>query len=148
MALRVLLSHAGSDDREMYAEYLRTQGFEVVETASTDETVLQLADAHVLITGLAVPGPVTPVELIERVRRGARGTSTPVLVLTACSQPSMLNAARRAGANVILIKPCYPDDLLNELHCVLAQHGIRDVGDGVYLVPVSDRRRTPRAAVR
>jgi two-component system, cell cycle response regulator DivK len=144
MAIRVVFCHVGSDDREMYAEYLRGQGFEVIETGTTDGAVSELADAHVLITGLMVPGFVTPVGLIARIRQGCSSVRKPVLVLTACSQPAVLNAARRAGADVLLIKPCYPDDLLNALHRVLDEHGFRDVGEGVYLVPVADRRRRSR----
>ncbi len=144
VALCVLLSHADSSDREMYAEYLRAQGLDVIETGTTDEAVSQLAGAHVLITGLIVPGSVTPVELIERVRHGSRTTDTPILVLTGSTHRPTLDAAHRAGADVVLIKPCYPNDLLDELHRVLEKRGIREVEEGVYFVPVPDRRSRPR----
>ena len=148
VALRVLFAHGGSDDREMYSEYLREHQFDVIETGTTDDALMKLADAHIVITGLMMPGSMHPVELIERIRHGSSTAATPILVVTASCEPSMLDAARRAGADVVLTKPCYPHDLLEQLQRILDERGIREVGDGIYLVPVADRRSKPRPVRR
>ena len=52
----ILLAHAGTDDRHLYAEYLRAFGFEVQEAATTDCALSELGECQLLITGLLVPG--------------------------------------------------------------------------------------------
>jgi DNA-binding response OmpR family regulator len=37
--MSLLLVHTDSDDREMYAEYLRDEGFTVQEIATTDDAL-------------------------------------------------------------------------------------------------------------
>ena len=124
MAVTVLLLHAGTDDREMYAEYLRAHAFEVLEAGSTDEAAPLVDRVDVLITGLLVPGSFEAVELIEAVRRNPHTANKPVIVVTACVVPQKIESAQRAGADVVLMKPCLPDALLAEVRrALLARHG-------------------------
>ena len=116
----ILFIHAGTDDREMYADYLRLQGYQVIEASSTDDGLQHLASAHLLVTSLMVPGTFTCVDMIARVRREYQ--QLPVIVVTASVIREEHAAAARAGAAVILLKPSYPSDLVGAIQSLLPQH--------------------------
>ena len=115
MSTPVLLVHKGTDDRAMYAEYLRLHGFSVAEAATTDAALPLLDSAEVVITGLLVGGSISAVELMQRIRSRWSNADKPIIVVTACVVPEVTLAAERAGCDVILLKPCLPTTLLTEL---------------------------------
>jgi CheY-like chemotaxis protein len=117
---RVLLAHANADDREMYAEYLRSNRFDVAEVASTDAALELMTRCDVLVTGLLVPGSFDGIELIDRVKQDPLTRNTPVIVVTACVVKDMQDAAKHAGCDALLLKPCFPDALLREVLRVTA----------------------------
>ena len=121
--ISLLLIHTDSDDREMYADYLRGEGFDVQEAGTTDGALQLLPHATAVITGLLMPGSVDPVELITRVRQ--EWSSTPVIVLTACADQDRLDRARVAGADVVLLKPCLPDALLRSVLDAIEANDVR-----------------------
>jgi two-component system, OmpR family, response regulator ArlR len=106
----ILLAHAGTDDRLLYAEYLRAFGFGVQEAATTDSALSQVGHCQLLITGLLVPGSFDGVELIRRTRE--LDAALPIIVVTACDVQTIHEAARSAGCNELLLKPCFPEHLL------------------------------------
>jgi CheY-like chemotaxis protein len=116
----VLLAHANADDREMYAEYLRAHRFTVTEVASTDAAVQFITTCDVLITGLLVPGSFDGIELIGRMKQDPLTRDIPIIVVTACVVKHMQDAAKRAGCDALLLKPCSPDALLSEVLRVTA----------------------------
>ena len=137
MAPCLLLVHTASDDREMYAEYLTGEGFRVIEAATTDAAIPRIPEADVVVTGLLVPGSIEPVELIARIRQNPPTEDKPVIVVTACALSPMLDRARRAGADEVLLKPCLPDALVAEIRRVLKQ---RASATGETPMPHEDRR--------
>ena len=108
----ILLVHADTDDREMYAEYLRMAGFDVVEASSTDLATAFVETCDLLVTGLMVPGKLDPIELIAGATAGRWGKSVPAVVVTACVVHARHCQATQAGATAVLLKPCPPGDLL------------------------------------
>jgi two-component system cell cycle response regulator DivK len=130
MAPSVLIIHANSDDREMYAEYLSANGFRVTEAGTTDAALPLILEAEAVVTGLLVPGSFDGVELITRIRQDPVTAEKPIVVVTACTFSHQLERARRAGANVVLLKPCLPAALLDELQRLLeSDEGIRAAGE-------------------
>ena len=115
MGLKVLFLHVNTDDRQMYAEYLASQGCEVTEIANTDAALALLADTDIVVTGLQIPGSLHPVDLIAAIRREPRTASMPVIVVTACGFSDWLRRAREEGADAVLLKPCLPSILLAEM---------------------------------
>ena len=109
----ILLVHASSDDREMYAEYLRMHGLNVIEAGTTDEALARIDECQLLITGLLVPGSFDCVQLIARTR--AALPALPIVILTACVVTAKRDAALAAGGNVFLLKPCFPETLLESV---------------------------------
>jgi DNA-binding response OmpR family regulator len=115
----------------MYEEYLRAHQIAVVEVSTTDAALGQLPYVDAVITGLMVRGTLDVFELIRRVR--IEWGSKPILVVTACAYSDKMQNAHRAGADVVLLKPCLPDMLLQELKRTLDATKLR-------LVSVRDRR--------
>ena len=113
----LLLVHNQTDDREMYAEYLRAKGFDVHEVGTTDEALPLTGGVDAVITGLLVAGSIDSIEFIRRVR--STWSSLPIVVVTACVYTNRMEQAERAGADVVLLKPCLPDTLLNEVNTAL-----------------------------
>ena len=109
----VLLVHGDTDDRDMYAEYLRLHGVDVIEAGSTDVALAKITECQLLITGLLVPGPFDCIQLIDRTR--AERPTLPIIVLTACIITAKRDAAMKAGCDVFLLKPCYPETLLGSV---------------------------------
>jgi CheY-like chemotaxis protein len=134
--MSLLLVHTESDDREMYADYLRSEGFDVQEVATTDGALQLLPQATVVITGLLLPGSIDPVDLIAHVRQ--EWSSTPVIVLTACADKNRLDKARVAGAEAVLLKPCLPDALLRSVLDAIEATDIR------LAIPPARRRLSER----
>ena len=122
----------------MYADYLRGEGFDVQEAATTDGALQLLPQATAVITGLLLPGSIDPVDLITRVRQ--TWSSTPVIVLTACADKDRLARAEVAGADAVLLKPCLPDALLRSVLEAIEANDIRRA------IPPARRRLSERRA--
>jgi len=117
----VLLVDSAHDDRAMYAEYLRVQGFHAVEIGDTADGLALAATADVVVTGIRVFGPFDGVELVRRVRESHTTHDMPIIVLTACAFEPDQQRALAAGCDVFLAKPCLPDRLVSEIRGVLAR---------------------------
>jgi two-component system, cell cycle response regulator DivK len=142
----VLLVQADADSREMYAEFLRYNGFVtvLVSTAQVGLTVAPKAD--VIVTGLVLPGDMGGIEFIARLKREEHTKRIPVIVLTACAWNSDRERATKAGCDVFLAKPCFPDDLLRDvrrLHTASKRREISRVGT-VYNTSPSLTQALPR----
>ena len=120
MPATLLLVHANTDDRGMYAEYLQAHDYAVVQVPTTDAAMPLLESVDAVITGLLVPGSIDGVELIRRVRRRWSSKEKPIVVVTACMLTETRQQAQHAGCDVLLTKPCLPDFLLKEVRRLLA----------------------------
>ena len=110
----ILLVEPPEDDRPMYAEFLRGQGFAVTEVDSTDAGLSAAPEADLIITGIRLAGSFDGIELVRRLRGDARTKHTPVIVLTACAFEPDQARAFAAGCDLFLPKPCLPEDLLQQ----------------------------------
>ena len=107
----VLLVEDHVDSRQMYAEFLRAE-FNVVE-AEDGVGALQLMQhsaPDIVVTDLALPR-MDGFELVERMRADERLRNVPVIALSGFSGPEYEERARQAGSNLVLQKPCLPDEL-------------------------------------
>jgi CheY-like chemotaxis protein len=109
--LRVLLVDDDRDGREMYAEFLKIDGFEVLEADNgaegIDVAVQRKPDLIVMDLEMPIMGGI---EAIERLRVDGRTRAIPVIVLSANGIFDHA-LAERAGCNTCLVKPCVPEDL-------------------------------------
>lgn len=116
----ILLVEPPEDDRPIYADFLRDNGFSVTEVDSTDAGLSAAHAADLVITGVRVAGSFDGIELVRRLRDDDRTKDKPLIVLTACTFEPDQARAFAAGCDVFLPKPCLPDLLLAEARRLIA----------------------------
>lgn len=116
----VLIVEDYADAREMYAAYLKLSGFRVAEAASGEEALARAVELlpDAIVMDLALPG-IDGWEATRRLKGDARTARIPIIALSGHTLPRHLNAAREAGCDVVLVKPCLPDALVAEIRRVL-----------------------------
>jgi two-component system chemotaxis response regulator CheY len=109
--ITVLLVEDHDDSRHMYAEFLRMQ-FTVVEAEDGVRAldIMRKTRPDIVVTDLALPR-MDGFELVERMRADDRLRDVPVIALTGYSSLEHETRAREAGTNLVLQKPCLPDEL-------------------------------------
>lgn len=116
----VLLVEDHRDTRLMYAEFLGSEGFDVVQ-ASDGEEALDLMRARtpdLVITDLSLPR-VDGFELMNRMRKDPTLAAVPVICLSGYSDETHQLRARAAGGNLLIQKPCLPDTLAEAASALL-----------------------------
>jgi CheY-like chemotaxis protein len=116
---RALLVDGDGDTRDLYQTFLVPRRYSVEHASDGREALAQAMlhppDIIVMETRLGGVDGYCLCELL----RAARDTSTvPIVVLTADARPASLERARRAGADVVLTKPCLPEVLLTAMDSV------------------------------
>jgi len=117
----VLLVEDYDDTREMYASYLSYSGYRVAE-ARDGEEALSLAFSlrpDIILMDLALPR-MDGWEATRRLKGDERTSSIPVVALTGHALTGHAEGARAAGCDSFVIKPCLPDDLVDEIRRVLS----------------------------
>jgi CheY-like chemotaxis protein len=107
----VLLVEDHEDSRQMYAEFLRLQ-FHVVEAVDGLGALelMQQNAPDIVVTDLALPR-MDGFELVQRMRADERLRNVPVIALSGFSGAEFETRARAVGSDVVLQKPCLPDEL-------------------------------------
>jgi CheY-like chemotaxis protein len=115
----ILLVEDHADSRAMYAEFLRLD-FHVVEAADGVAALEVMAGTvpDVIVTDLALPR-MDGFALIERIRGDHRLRELPVIALSGYSGTEHEGRARRAGSDVVLLKPCLPETLAQAVAAAL-----------------------------
>ena len=116
---RILLVEDEAPVRGVIADYLRKEGFEVVEAETVLEGVEALANEFdVVLTDLRLPG-ASGHELVSASK--SRWPRTPVVVITGIFDASLAADALHAGADRYLFKPFGMPDLRVHLTATLAR---------------------------
>jgi len=119
---RVLVADADSGARELYREWLRPAGCDVIDAADGRDA---LVSALVHRPSLVIAETRLPVfdayQLLNVLKRDVVTRSVPVVVVTAESAEEAVERARKAGADAVLIKPVSPEALLREVQRLLNQ---------------------------
>jgi two-component system cell cycle response regulator DivK len=118
--VRALLADRDVDTRQMYGEFLRRSSVDLEEAEDGPEALAKaLARPYdVIVTETLLPG-FSGYELCQLLRRDPATRTTPIIVVTGESFAPNLDRARKAGADVVLVKPCLPDELLEEIRRVI-----------------------------
>ncbi len=117
----VLVVDDYEDAREMYAECLDASGFEVAQAESGDEAVakaLALMPA-LIVMDLALPG-MDGWSATRAIKTDERTRAIPVVALTGHARSDASTAARDAGCDAFLTKPCLPDAVVEIVRRLLA----------------------------
>jgi CheY-like chemotaxis protein len=118
----VLVADPDLDTRALYREALHVAGYDVLEACDGRDA---LATALVRAPSLIITETDLPFidgyTLCALLRHDSNTRSVPIIVVTAEAQSSKLDRARRAGADIVLVKPTAIDVLLNEVQRLLAE---------------------------
>jgi CheY-like chemotaxis protein len=113
---RILIAVDHYDTLLSYKDCLKTVADEIDEATDGREalakTIAQPTD--LLVTETKLPG-IDGYALCDLLRRDAATAAMPIVVVTAGVYPADLDRARRAGADSVLVKPCLPHVLLEEV---------------------------------
>ena len=116
----VLVVDDYADVREMYADYLKFEGFRVA-TAATGPEALDSARAErpdVILMDVTMPG-MDGFTATERIKEDPLLASIPVLILTAHVFAEYEAKAQAVGCNGFIRKPCLPDELARAVRAAL-----------------------------
>ncbi len=117
---RVLLVDDYPDAREMYTEYLKFSGFDVVEAGNGMEALERAVDASpdIILMDLSLP-VMDGWEATRRLKADQRTASIPVVALTGHALAGISEGAKKAGCDAFVTKPCLPEDLVREIRKIL-----------------------------
>jgi PAS domain S-box-containing protein len=117
----VLVVDDQADSREVLAALFNRCGAEVLQCASADQALHELAESCVqlLVADIAMPD-VDGYELIARVRRAHDGV--PAVAVSACARPQDRKRALAAGYNGYCSKPIETDAFLHTVRDVMTRH--------------------------
>ncbi|MGQ0799483.1 MAG: osmolarity response regulator transcription factor OmpR [Pseudomarimonas sp.] len=107
--------------RQLLAEYLRGEGFEITEAADGRQLAAALNRGHfdLIVLDLMLPGE-DGLNLCRRLR--GEGVQTPIVMLTAKGDEIDRIVGLELGADDYLPKPCNPRELLARVRAVLRRH--------------------------
>lgn len=100
----------------MWGLYLRRRGYDV-DTATDGLEALERAHAHVpdvVVLDLGLPG-IDGCEVAVRLRETPDTSAVPLIAATGYSNQTQLSEARQSGFDAILLKPCDPATLEEEI---------------------------------
>ena len=119
----VLIVEDNPETRHFYGECFARGGFSTKEAHNGHQALamaLALPPPDVIVTDIAVPG-LDGIELCRRLRADARTRSIPVLAITGYEDRHYPDRILAAGADQVLIKPCEPAVLVNEVRRLLSK---------------------------
>lgn len=108
------------DALDIWAFYLRSLGYKV-STASDGASAIQQAEQlhpDLIVLDLELPR-VSGFDVAKRLRANPDTQFTPMIAATGYSHFRQLQRARDAGFDQIVIKPCDPDVLVEEIERLL-----------------------------
>ena len=116
----VLVVEDYQDAREMYCEYLRFSGFDVVEAGNGFDAIAQAVDTSpdIILMDLALPR-MDGWEATRRLKADPRTKDIPIVALTGHALAGHADSAQKAGCDSFVTKPCLPDALVAEIRKVL-----------------------------
>jgi two-component system cell cycle response regulator DivK len=125
----VLIVDDVQDNRTIYVLSLTFAGYRIAEAENGEEALRQ---AERLLPDVIVMDLSLPVmdgwEATRRLKRDPRTKHIPVIVLTGHALPEHAKAARQAGCDLVITKPCLPDQLEDAIQRILGAQDPRAGG--------------------
>jgi CheY-like chemotaxis protein len=115
-SLRVLVVEDDDDSREMLTELIGSLGCDSLGAANADEATERARDGawDIALIDLGLPD-VDGCEVARRLRAAEVGRRRKLVALTGFSDTATRMAAREAGFDDFLVKPVFPEKLLEVL---------------------------------
>jgi len=104
------------DALDMWAIYLRAMGYEVSTAVDGVAAIAQAERLHpdVIVLDLELPR-ISGFDVARRLRANPETSHIPLIAATGYSHVTQLDRAREAGFDQIVVKPCDPDSLVEEI---------------------------------
>ena len=112
----VLIVDDYPDACEMYAAYLELAGFRPLKAHDGYEALRLAAECtpDVILMDLGLPG-IDGYEVTRRLKNDPRTRDIPVIALTAHATPQQFGELVASGFDDLILKPCLPDALAEEV---------------------------------
>jgi CheY-like chemotaxis protein len=120
MSAHLLLLEPHGDTRDMYREFLQRYGFHVTPAAVVGDAAAAAPRADVIVTVVSVAGQGEGLAFVRWLRQNPETARKPVIITSSWTRDRDIAAARSAGCDLFLAKPCFPDDLLKAVRWTLA----------------------------
>lgn len=107
--------------REMYAQWLAFSGFQVAQATDADDAIEKARRLRpdLITTEIQLEGGKSGLDLCAHLKKDAPTKSIPIIAVTAWEMGDCVEKARRAGCDLVLVKPCLPETLLAEIQRLL-----------------------------
>jgi DNA-binding response OmpR family regulator len=124
LAATVLVADDDADILYLIELNFRLEGFEVVTARDGPEAFAKAIAVRpdLVVLDVLMPG-IDGYAVCARIRANASLAAVPVLIVTANYASVDLAAARRAGADDVLVKPFHPAMLLDKAKAMLSKRG-------------------------
>ena len=121
LAATVLVADDNADILRFMELNFRLEGFEVVTARDGPDALTKAVTVRpdLVVLDVLMPG-IDGYTTCARIRADASLAAVPVLIVTANYGSADLEAARRAGANDLLVKPFHPVMLLDKAKAMLS----------------------------
>ncbi len=118
----ILIVDDNGESRRMYAAYFQEMGFSVEEAAQGFQGIEKAfkLSPDVILMDLIMPA-LDGWETIRLLKGRARTREIPIVALTGDTAEKDLKLARNAGCDALLLKPCLPDVVFDEVQKVLKE---------------------------
>ena len=118
---RVLFVTDSPDEREMYAEWFRHQGCSTLHAENADDAyrIARRLAPEVIITDVKLLGKDDGLALTRRLKADAHTKDVAVVILSGYVFETDDDAARSAGCDLVMHKPCLPDALAEAIERML-----------------------------
>ena len=116
----ILIAEDHADTREMYAWYLSTCGFWVVEASNGGEALHRARNSRpaLIVVDLSLPVMAT-CPLVTILRLDVRTCTIPIIGLNGYGYREYSEKALEAGCSCVFVKPCFPDALADQIEQIL-----------------------------
>jgi len=145
----VLLVDNYTDNREMYAEYLRTLGFRVIACSDAEASLglARMCIPDIILLELRM-NRMNGVEVLAQLQKEPTLAHVPVVALTASVLSYERAIAMAAGFTELLPKPCFPEDLAKAIVRIItaAERHARTEGDAHSRLRAGQRVESRRPA--
>lgn len=116
----VLVVDDFEDAREMLVALLSCSGYRVAQASTGKEAIAQALSLEpaLILMDLSLPD-LDGVEATRQLKSEPRTSGIPIVALTGHAFGEPLKEARAAGCDSVMIKPCAPDALVEEIRRVI-----------------------------
>jgi len=118
----VVLLDVFADEGEMYAEYLRSDGFEVLACQRTSDAfeAIEQKKPDAVVTRLRQAGRgVTGIDVVRQLRQDAATEDLPIVMITTSTFAGDRQAASDVQCDGYMLLPVFPEQLAAEVRRVM-----------------------------